>query len=180
MAGNLKLGIRLTADGKGFAGEIRVGQKALDRFTGSTKAQAKAARSATSATSGYGNIIKTLHGHALRYGAGIIGITQVQRTFNAVLSKTIRQEQALAQVAARIKSTGQAAGYSSAALADMAAQLQTITTFGDEEILEAQSVLLSFRGIAGKAFEGATEAALGSLPHRQLRNNRLSASFATD
>ena len=37
MPRDLRLGLRLTADGKGFVGEVRVSKKALDDLTGSTK-----------------------------------------------------------------------------------------------------------------------------------------------
>ena len=42
MAGDLNVGIRLTADGKGFVGEIRVAQRELDKLTGGTRKAGRA------------------------------------------------------------------------------------------------------------------------------------------
>ena len=78
----------------------------------------------------------------------------------AVGGVTIAQEEALAQVEARVRSTGAAAGFTTAELADMAGELQQVTAFGDEAILSMQGLLLSFRSITGDQFEAATEAAL--------------------
>ncbi len=37
MPQDLRLGLRLTADAKGFVGEVRVSKKELDKLTGSTR-----------------------------------------------------------------------------------------------------------------------------------------------
>jgi len=81
-------------------------------------------------------------------------------SFAAVLRETARAEQVLAQVEARIKSTGGAAGFTTKQLAEMAAGFQKATTFGDEEILEMQSVLLTFTKVTGENFIAATETVL--------------------
>ncbi|MDD9883429.1 MAG: hypothetical protein OXU62_02655 [Gammaproteobacteria bacterium] len=44
MPGDLNVQLRLTADGKGFVGEVRVAKRELDRFTGSTGKSSRAAR----------------------------------------------------------------------------------------------------------------------------------------
>ena len=44
MTGDLKVGIRLTADGKGFVGEVRVAKRELDKLTGSTGKSSRAGR----------------------------------------------------------------------------------------------------------------------------------------
>ncbi len=84
----------------------------------------------------------------------------LSRGFRAILSATVGQEQAQAQVAARLRATGGAAGYGAAELARMASALQDVTTYGDEAILEMQALLLSFREIKGDRFRDATEAVL--------------------
>lgn len=76
-----------------------------------------------------------------------------------VFDATIAQERAMANIEARIKSTGGAAGVTADQLAQMAGEFQKITTFGDEAILDAQSVLLGFTRIRGAdMFREATEA----------------------
>ena len=167
MPGDIKLGLRLTADGKGFVGEIRVAKKELDKLGGSTnrgaqanRQYARSAQDATRATQSAGKSFFAAHGRVVNYAASIISVTTAYRAFTSIVRKTITQEQALAQVEARLISTGNAVGLTVGQLADMAARLQDVTTFGDEAILEMQSLLLSFRGITGDNFERATEAVL--------------------
>ncbi len=71
------------------------------------------------------------------------------------------QAKAVAQVEAGLISTGNAAGFTSEELQKMAADLQTKTIFGDEEILkDATAQLLTFTNIAGEQFERTQLAAL--------------------
>jgi len=71
------------------------------------------------------------------------------------------QAKAIAQVEAGLKSTGEAAGFTSEELQKMAADLQTKTIFGDEEILkDATAQLLTFTNIAGEQFARTQVAAL--------------------
>ena len=72
-----------------------------------------------------------------------------------------KQAKAIAQVEAGIKSTGQAAGFTSEQLQKMASDLQNNTIFGDEEILQGTtSQLLTFTNIAGEQFARTQQAAL--------------------
>lgn len=71
------------------------------------------------------------------------------------------QEQAFQKVSTAVNSTGQAAGYSAKELAKIATELQAITTFGDEDILNnVTAQLLTFTNIAGNNFERAQVAAM--------------------
>lgn len=71
------------------------------------------------------------------------------------------QAKAIAQVEAGLKSTGEAAGFTSEELQKMAADLQSKTIFGDEEILkDATAQLLTFTNIAGQQFARTQVAAL--------------------
>lgn len=72
-----------------------------------------------------------------------------------------QQAKALAQVEAGLMSTGNAAGFTSAQLQKMAADLQAKTIFGDEVILkDATAQLLTFTNIAGEQFKRTQVAAL--------------------
>lgn len=72
-----------------------------------------------------------------------------------------KQAKAVAQVEQGLKSTGNAAGFTSKQLQDMASSLQGITVFGDEDILaNVTSQLLTFTNISGEAFERTQKAAL--------------------
>jgi len=70
------------------------------------------------------------------------------------------QEDAEIRLAAVIKATGGAAGFTSDQLKEMASDLQKITRVGDEVILNAQAILLTFKNIKGDQFRDATKAAL--------------------
>ena len=71
------------------------------------------------------------------------------------------QAKAIAQVEAGLKSTGEAAGFTSEQLQKMASDLQEKTIFGDEEILKnATSQLLTFTNISGEQFARTQKAAL--------------------
>lgn len=68
------------------------------------------------------------------------------------------QAKAEAQLQASITSTGMAAGRTFGELTKAASALQNKTIFGDEEILKAQSVLLTFSNIKGVVFDEAMPA----------------------
>ena len=167
MPGNLVVGLQLRADGRGFRGELRLSQRALDRLTGATRKgtdeggrYADASRRVEQATRRAGQSFLAAHGHHARYLAGLLGVHQAVRAARAVARATIDQEQALAQVEARIRATGGAAGLATAEVAAIATELQRVTTYGDEVTLGAQSILLSFRGIGRENFGAATEGVL--------------------
>lgn len=71
-----------------------------------------------------------------------------------------RQEQAIRQLEARIRSTGGASQLTSEELQKVATALQQVTTVGDEAIIELQGVLSTFTEIRGGEFIRATEAVL--------------------
>lgn len=91
----------------------------------------------------------------LFFGAGGLsaGIGLAVRAFG-------EQERAERKVEDVLKATGNAAGFTSDQLKKMASDLQSVTTFGDEAILSAQALLLTFKEIKGDQFRQATEAAM--------------------
>ena len=77
-----------------------------------------------------------------------------------VFQATIESERAMSQAEARIKSTGGAAGLTGQELDRMAKELQRVTAFGDDAILSAEALLLTFTKIGRDTFPQATEAVL--------------------
>ena len=72
-----------------------------------------------------------------------------------------QQAEAIANVEAGLRSTGNAAGLTSERLQEVASALQNNTTFGDEEILGGlTSTLLTFTNVTGDEFLRAQEAVL--------------------
>ena len=78
----------------------------------------------------------------------------------AVVRNTQIQQKAMSQLQAGWKSTAGMVGRSVDEMAAEAARLQKVSLFGDEQIIEAQSILLTFTKITGDAFDRTTEAAL--------------------
>lgn len=80
--------------------------------------------------------------------------------FKAVLGQVIESEDALRQLDARIKSTGDTAGVGRERLVALSQSLQQVTTNSDEAVLGAESLLLTFTRIRGPVFERTLKAAL--------------------
>jgi hypothetical protein len=89
-----------------------------------------------------------------------VGIAGIVGGFAAVVSASGKQADAIRQVETRLISTGSAAGKTSVELQKMASSLQNVTRFGDETILEMQSVLLTFTNIQGEIFDRTVPAIL--------------------
>lgn len=92
---------------------------------------------------------------------------EIMGAFSALKAKTDEMENAyaaqadaLALLNNTLRSTGAGAWTTSEHLQDVAASLQSVTKFGDENIERMQAVLLGFRNIQGVNFDHATEAIL--------------------
>lgn len=101
---------------------------------------------------------KKINAGAIALGAGIAALGV--GLFRGFIANTIAQEKASAQLEAALKSTGGAAGLSAEALKSYAGELQNATTFGDEAIISAQAMLLTFTKIGTETFPRATRAVL--------------------
>jgi hypothetical protein len=89
---------------------------------------------------------------AVAFGAGL-GLA-----IGLVVKNTIEAERAFTLLEARVKATGGAAGFTAEQLARMAGDLQKVSTFGDEAIMDMQRLLLSFKSIRGDTFIQAQKA----------------------
>lgn len=104
-------------------------------------------------------------GGSLTELASAVGLAQkafgaVQQVFAVTVDAAAEAQKVMAQTEAVIKSTGGAAGFSAAQIADMAGEFRNLTAFTDDAIQSMQNVLLTFTGIKGAEFEGATQAIL--------------------
>lgn len=97
-----------------------------------------------------------------RFGAvGSIASVGVIAAFRDVIGLYDEQERAEAKVKQAILATGGAAGFTAEQLYSQAAAMQSISRFGDEEILnKVTAQFLTFKEIAGDIFEDAQIAAL--------------------
>jgi hypothetical protein len=96
-------------------------------------------------------------GRSIRNVFALIGGAALVRS---IVRATTEQENALRQLDQRLKSTGGAAGIARGELIAMANEMQRVTTFADDAVLEMQGLLLAFTNIKGDNFHRTTEAVL--------------------
>jgi len=80
--------------------------------------------------------------------------------FAFAIREAMNAQAVRAKLAAVLKSTGEAAGFTADELDRQAGALQNLTGIGDEAIIRAQTVLATFTQIGEKTFPRATEAVL--------------------
>ena len=136
----------LSAGWSSFRSDMGKAKKAVEEnATGMQRAMDKVGRS----FSGVAGQLKTLVS-ALAIGAA----------FRAVIIAASEAQQAVAQLEAILKSTGRYTPELAQNLTGYAAELQKITTYGDEAIISMQSLLLTFTRIGGDEFTRAQMAVL--------------------
>ena len=146
-----------------FEGEDRVSGPA-EKVNTSLKKVSKTSKTASASTKQMGssmaNMAKSfaapIAGAALA-GAAIAKVSQVIGKSIELAKIQIQAEAKLTQV---LKSTGHAAGYSANQMFTMASGLQKVTTFGDEAIIGAQTLLATFTKVGKETFPKATETIL--------------------
>lgn len=79
---------------------------------------------------------------------------------NTYIRNSIEAERVSTQLDAVLKSTKGAAGLTAVEIKNMASEMQMLTTYGDEEVLSMQNLLLTFKQIKGDTFKQATMAVL--------------------
>lgn len=156
MAQDLELALRIRADLQQASKELRGLREDLQRMGGGGKR-------AQSDLRGMNREIDQSEQRLRRAGVAGRQFGRLMASLGAVFSArkivqaTRRQDEALAQVEARVRSTGGAAGYTTRQLAEMAAGMQQATTYGDEAVLEMQSLLLTFTQVQGDVFRDSQE-----------------------
>lgn len=91
--------------------------------------------------------------------AGTIAGISLGTIFGSVIEETKQAEREQAQLAAVLKSTGEAAGFSRDQLNSLAAELEGASIFSAGDINQAQTALLAFTNIVGNEFVRAQKAA---------------------
>lgn len=141
--------LRVRADMlQAISGLDSVRKKLDDVGKEATQTGATAGKAVDGMASKFGGLKTLISGLAI--GAGI----------KAVLAAVIESEDAVAQLDARLKSTGSAAGLTREQLIDLSQSMQKLTTFGDEAILSMETLLLTFTSIRGPQFRDATQVVL--------------------
>lgn len=161
---DMNLTLRLRADNKGMVSVVESSVKKIGELGDSSeKAGTQAERGMRTARSGVeslGNSLSTITRIATGAFVALGGYRVLNQTIRAITQNSIQQEQVLAQLEARIRSTGGAAGRSIEELTEFSRELQDTTTFANEDIERMMATLMTFTSVAGDQFDGATRAIL--------------------
>lgn len=139
---NLELAMRIRADLQNAIGELK-------QLEGAVEANGRQAESTGRDMEKLG---KTIGSVIAAFAGGAV--------YKAVISATIEQERVTAQLEQRLRSTAGAAGLNRDELLEMASAMQQVTTYGDEAVIPAQSLLLTFTKIGREVFPRALETVL--------------------
>lgn len=90
-------------------------------------------------------------------GAGISGMISIAAD---AVNESQRAQESYARLAAVLRATGGAAGFTTDQLSAYASELQNSSTVGDDEIMESMAILGTFKSVSGDVFKRATAAAL--------------------
>ena len=134
---------------------------ANDNFTAAQRRGVAASQASVAAYERIGRSLSLIKGLVLGQliGSAIGGAVDIL-TGKKFVEATAEQEKVLAQLQARLASTGHAAGLSAEELTKLASELQRTTTYGDEAVISAEALLLSFTRIGRDIFPDATRAVL--------------------
>lgn len=91
---------------------------------------------------------------------GLVGGLAAAFSLRTFIDETVAAEQEQAQLAAVLRSTGEAAGWSREQLNAMAAELEGSSIFSAGDINQAQTRLLSYTNIVGREFPRAMQAVI--------------------
>lgn len=161
MPADLTASIRLTADGKGFVGEMRIAGKELKRFgAGARKASAaidatgQAARRAERGLRGWWRRLKSAHGRAVKYAAALVGAGGLIAATKALAAGIVRSGLAMERLNARLAAGGRGVRLAAS----------------DVDFLrrKAEELGLEF-GAIGDAFAGFAAATRGTPIEKQAR-----------
>jgi hypothetical protein len=118
------------------------------------------ARTETDSTVGHMNkSLSKISWKAVAAGAAV-AFGGVALAMREVIAAANEQESAETKLAAVVKATGEAAGYSAKEMFGMASELQKITRYGDETTISAMAVLATFKTIGRETFPDAIKASM--------------------
>jgi len=120
----------------------------------------KGAKKAKQDLKGVDSRLSSLGKNALKAGAAFFAARGIINAFKAVVGAAAEQELAEKKLGAVLKSTSHAAGLQAGELKKLASSLQKTTMYGDETIIGAQSLMLTFTKIGKDVFPDAIETVL--------------------
>lgn len=180
MSGDLTLAVRLTADGSGLVGAVKVSKDALTQLgeAGGATGRAVATTSreverlgAGARTGGrdvqqltrfqreFGTAAQATGNHLRSLIATYLSFETAKRVLAGVARETMNAEKVSARLDAVLRATGQAAGYTRAQMDALADSLAGRTLFDDDTIRQGIAVMATFRSVQGETFREAIELA---------------------
>jgi len=130
---------RLTMDSRGFEGAAKRSSRSLRGLTAQTL---------------------SLHKSMIRLGAAYIGVRGVVRGIKSVTQAAMVQQTAERNLRAALALTNNATAATIASLKAYAAEMQRVTTYGDEQIID-QMAYAKTMGVTTDQLKDATKAAIG-------------------
>lgn len=109
---------------------------------------------------GVSSRMDSLKGSVLGAIGGAISVVGITSAISKIKQETIDAEKEQTQLAAAIKSTGGAAGWSIERLNAMADSMEKTSTFSAGQINQAQTRMLSYAGVVGEQFPRAMQAVI--------------------
>ena len=104
--------------------------------------------------------LKGIGSAALKMGAVFFAAKGVINGVKGAINAFGEQEMAMKKIETVLKSTNNASGITAQGYADMASELQSLTTFGDEAIMGAQSLMMTFTKVGQDVMPKAIETTL--------------------
>lgn len=139
---------------RGYGGAGDAAEQFGNDASGAAAKAASANDNLTNATERLGSSYRSV----LDYAKQLAAIAGVGLTIGSFISNTSESEFAIRQLEAALQSTGGAIGLTVEELQHLATELQKVTTFGDEAVMSAQSILLTFTSIGGEILPRAITA----------------------
>tara|TARA_R100001594_G_scaffold22911_2_gene44510 strand:+ start:1582 stop:3300 length:1719 start_codon:yes stop_codon:yes gene_type:complete len=122
--------------------------------------QTRGANKSKKQINGVSNGLKNMAKQAAIAAGSYFGARMLLDAVKTSIDLFAKQELAEKKLEAVLKSTKQAAGLTSRELTNMASALQRVTTFGDEAIIEAQALMLTFTKIGKEVMPDTIETVL--------------------
>ncbi|MGH6883553.1 MAG: phage tail length tape measure family protein, partial [Hypericibacter sp.] len=149
---DLVLGVTLRADGKSFVGEVKV---ARDQLKGLGDDADRSGRKGAAGFDIMGGAAERMRGFVTRAIGAYVGFQSITRIISSAADEIMAFEKSNANLNAVLRATGNAAGLTAKDLSDLADQIEGSTLFDDNDVRQAEAVMLTFRKVTGDTFREA-------------------------
>lgn len=168
---DLTLSVRLTAEGDGLVGAVRVSKDELAKLSKTATDASKAQEGAARGMAGVGRSAEAAGGQVRGMDGQVAGLTKrvtglvaawlsfesVKNVLAGVARETMNAERVSARLDAVLRATGNAAGFTRAELDALAESMASRTLFDDESIRQGIAVMATFKSVTGDTFREAIE-----------------------